>query len=69
MDAEAYARIVEACFPHLRVRHTAVVSEGGDSVIDWGRAMIGDPALDFVGLLAGCGAEFGERALASYTGR
>jgi len=36
MDAEAYARIVEACFPHLRVRRTAVVSKGWDSVIDWG---------------------------------
>jgi len=30
--------------------------------------MIGDPALDFVGLLADCGAEFAERALSSCAG-
>jgi aminoglycoside 2''-phosphotransferase len=37
-------------------------------VIDWGDAMIGDPALDFVGLLCDCGVEFVEQALAAYQG-
>lgn len=37
-------------------------------VIDWGDAAIGDPALDFVGLWAGCGRDFAERVAADYAG-
>jgi aminoglycoside 2''-phosphotransferase len=37
-------------------------------IIDWGDAAIGDPALDFVGLLHDCGADFTERVLAGYRG-
>jgi aminoglycoside 2''-phosphotransferase len=37
-------------------------------VIDWGDATIGDPAIDFAGLLGDCGADFTERALAAYAG-
>jgi aminoglycoside 2''-phosphotransferase len=35
-------------------------------VIDWGDACVGDPALDFTGLLASFGADFVSQALASY---
>jgi aminoglycoside 2''-phosphotransferase len=35
-------------------------------VIDWGDAMIGDPAMDFVGLYNRRGREFTERVLAGY---
>jgi aminoglycoside 2''-phosphotransferase len=38
-------------------------------VIDWGDAAIGDPALDFVGLLDVFGQEFVERAAARYQGQ
>jgi aminoglycoside 2''-phosphotransferase len=38
-------------------------------VIDWGDAAIGDPAIDFVGLLADCGTAFAERVLAAYQGQ
>jgi len=37
-------------------------------VIDWGDAMLGDPALDFAGLLCQCGETFAERVLARYQG-
>jgi len=37
-------------------------------VIDWGDATIGDPALDFVGLLLGYGREFTEQVLSRYQG-
>jgi aminoglycoside 2''-phosphotransferase len=37
-------------------------------IIDWEDACIGDPAMDFVGLL-GCGAAFTECVLAGYTGQ
>lgn len=37
-------------------------------IIDWGDAEIGDPAIDFVGLLHSYGREFVERVLASYQG-
>jgi aminoglycoside 2''-phosphotransferase len=37
-------------------------------VIDWGDVAIGDPAIDFAGLLADCGADFMELALAAYAG-
>jgi aminoglycoside 2''-phosphotransferase len=35
-------------------------------VIDWGDACLGDPALDFAGLLDSCGADFVRQALKSY---
>jgi aminoglycoside 2''-phosphotransferase len=35
-------------------------------VIDWGDARIGDPALDFTGLLASCGADFVRQVIGSY---
>ncbi len=37
-------------------------------VIDWGDATIGDPALDFVGLLSKHGRDFTEQVLAYYKG-
>lgn len=37
-------------------------------IIDWGDASIGDPALDFTGLLCDLGREFAERVAASYQG-
>ncbi|HEU5368459.1 MAG TPA: phosphotransferase, partial [Ktedonobacterales bacterium] len=37
-------------------------------IIDWGDAWIGDPALDFVGLLSEYGHEFTEATLAGYRG-
>jgi aminoglycoside 2''-phosphotransferase len=37
-------------------------------VIDWGDARLGDPAFDFVGLLAGDKATFAEQTLAAYSG-
>ncbi len=36
-------------------------------VLDWGDAAVGDPALDFTGLLADLGAPFAETALAAYS--
>jgi aminoglycoside 2''-phosphotransferase len=38
-------------------------------VIDWGDAAIGDPALDFVGLLWAAGRDFTEAVLAGYQGQ
>jgi aminoglycoside 2''-phosphotransferase len=38
-------------------------------VIDWGDARVGDPALDFAGLLASCGADFVSQVLGSYARR
>jgi aminoglycoside 2''-phosphotransferase len=35
-------------------------------VIDWGDTRIGDPALDFTGLLASCGPDFVRQALETY---
>jgi aminoglycoside 2''-phosphotransferase len=35
-------------------------------VIDWGDARVGDPALDFTGLLVSCGAKFVRQVLESY---
>jgi aminoglycoside 2''-phosphotransferase len=43
---------------------TATIS----GVIDWGDAAIGDPAIDFVGLLDDCGTDLTERVLAAYAG-
>src|SRR5262249_50701735 len=37
-------------------------------IIDWGDAAIGDPAIDFTGLLATYGEDFTERVLAHYQG-
>jgi aminoglycoside 2''-phosphotransferase len=37
-------------------------------VIDWGDAAIGDPAIDFAGLLLDCGGEFAQRVLTAYEG-
>ena len=37
-------------------------------IIDWGDTMIGDPAIDFVGLLANYGEDFTEQVLAHYHG-
>jgi len=37
-------------------------------VIDWGDACIGDPALDFAGLLNDCGPHFAREVLAGYRG-
>ena len=37
-------------------------------VIDWGDACVGDPALDFAGLLHGCGRDFACGVLAGYGG-
>lgn len=37
-------------------------------IIDWGDASIGDPALDFTGLLCDLGRAFAERVAASYQG-
>jgi aminoglycoside 2''-phosphotransferase len=37
-------------------------------IIDWGDAAIGDPAIDFVGLLYSYGRKFVERVIASYQG-
>jgi aminoglycoside 2''-phosphotransferase len=49
--------------------HILVERGGGVSgIIDWGDASIGDPAIDFTGLLDDYGAEFAERVLASYGG-
>jgi aminoglycoside 2''-phosphotransferase len=38
-------------------------------IIDWGDATIGDPALDFVGLLWDAGRDFTEAVLAGYQGQ
>jgi aminoglycoside phosphotransferase (APT) family kinase protein len=37
-------------------------------VIDWGDALIGDPACDFAGLLNDCGNNFTSLVFGSYTG-
>jgi aminoglycoside 2''-phosphotransferase len=37
-------------------------------IIDWGDATIGDPAIDFTGLLAAFGEDFAEHVLAHYQG-
>jgi aminoglycoside 2''-phosphotransferase len=37
-------------------------------IIDWGDVAIGDPAIDFTGLLAAYGKDFTERVLAHYQG-
>lgn len=37
-------------------------------VIDWADAMLGDPAIDFAGLLGALGEDGADRALAHYTG-
>jgi len=37
-------------------------------VIDWGDARVGDPALDFAGLLRDCGGDFAGKVLARYQG-
>lgn len=42
---------------------------GLDGVIDWGDAAIGDPAIDFAGLMRGYGAEFTWRVVESYRSR
>jgi aminoglycoside 2''-phosphotransferase len=39
-----------------------------NGVIDWGDTAIGDPAIDFTGLLADYGKDFTERVLAHYQG-
>ncbi|MBK9711046.1 MAG: phosphotransferase [Kouleothrix sp.] len=48
--------------------HILVDPAGGtvSGIIDWGDAAIGDPALDFTGLLDDYGAGFAELALAAY---
>jgi aminoglycoside 2''-phosphotransferase len=38
-------------------------------IIDWGDTAIGDPAIDFTGLLAAYGEDFTERVLAHYQGQ
>jgi len=38
-------------------------------IIDWGDAVIGDPAIDFTGIYWDCGEEFTRRVLANYAGR
>ena len=38
-------------------------------IIDWGDTAIGDPAIDFTGLLASYGKDFVERVLSRYRGR
>jgi aminoglycoside 2''-phosphotransferase len=37
-------------------------------IIDWGDAVIGDPAIDFTGLYWDCGEQFAKNALAKYDG-
>jgi len=37
-------------------------------IIDWGDAAIGDPAIDFTGLLHDCGEDFARLVLAAYEG-
>ncbi len=37
-------------------------------IIDWGDAVIGDPAIDFTGLYWDCGEKFAKKALAKYDG-
>jgi aminoglycoside 2''-phosphotransferase len=39
-----------------------------NGIIDWADAAIGDPAIDFVGLLWACGPDFTRQVLASYGG-
>jgi aminoglycoside 2''-phosphotransferase len=48
--------------------HILVGTTSGEiaGIIDWGDAIVGDPAYDFAGLLADYGAEFAGQALASY---
>jgi aminoglycoside 2''-phosphotransferase len=48
--------------------HILVDTETGEitGIIDWGDAIVGDPAYDFAGLLADYGPEFARLALASY---
>lgn len=50
--------------------HILVGPAGGtvSGIIDWGDAAIGDPALDFTGLLDDYGADFAELTLAAYRG-
>jgi aminoglycoside 2''-phosphotransferase len=52
----------------LGVEHILIdpVSNRLAGVIDWGDARIGDPALDFTGLLAACGADFVRQVLETY---
>jgi aminoglycoside 2''-phosphotransferase len=52
----------------LGVEHVLVdpTSDRLAGVIDWGDARVGDPALDFTGLLASCGAKFVSQVLESY---
>lgn len=38
-------------------------------IIDWGDAVIGDPAIDFTGIYWDCGEEFTRRVLATYAGK
>ena len=60
----------EAALIHgdLGVEHILIdpVSQRLVGVIDWGDARIGDPALDFTGLLASCGADFVRQVMGSY---
>jgi len=39
-----------------------------NGIIDWEDASIGDPAIDFTGLLMDCGADFARQVLARYPG-
>ena len=41
-------------------------ADGLEGVIDWGDSRVGDPALDFTGLLASCSTEFVGQVLESY---
>ncbi len=43
-------------------------SGGVSGIIDWGDAVIGDPAVDFAGLYTWCGESWLESVLESYTG-
>ena len=54
----------------LNGEHILVDSERSAiiGVIDWGDASIGDPAIDFTGLLADYGRDFVEQVLAHYEG-
>lgn len=70
LNSEVYFRF-NPVFIHgdLGVEHILIDPVSGRlaGVIDWGDACIGDPALDFTGLLVSCGADFVAQVMESYT--
>ncbi len=71
VNSEAHFRFTPTLIHHdLNSEHILCDPVGAtiSGIIDWGDAAIGDPAIDFVGLLHDCGADFTEQVLDGYRG-